>query len=1253
MKVNGIECTYRKPYFHLWRLFWQKRFGKYYEEKKDKKTGKVKNNWQKNFYWTTPIYLILMFPAIAFLTMIAIVGLLGADSLFLNSITSVAPQLADQLSEKYELFLLNPQGSANFVIYLNSQWYWFENVFFQEIDSNSIELWRETLKSLLEINNLSFFSSITVFMNNFSFYMSTFSPVLGIFLILTGSFDLLYIIGMLIRFNVGYFRMYRRAFKEEWGWIAEQAALERKIKHRDALWNYERYQQTLKTPGRQTYAVFLDDELYKEIGGNPSSGGWTIRTFITNKRSDIDFILKNRFLPKHIWEQEDSSIIIADFNIFKNEEDEVSANLEELKKNLEVFKGTPSTPASVLEECLEKINKEKARIKPTLDKISEKKQKWFEEHKFGVVISWGTHAIVEGATGGGKGESDVWPGLLASMGSIQRPSILFTFKTEKLEYLEYYTNHRNYEYWKMSYDRPNTVAHYNPISLMFTYNKLYRQLAFGKPEHITEYTPFDFENSFTIRWSTPGTKLHFEKTALLTKKDVLDFIDNFDKEYDKEYSIENSIFNFEKLKGWEEMTSYNFCISLKHYKSNALKILNTENPFPWYKQGTFPIWNSPLPNSVILKKQAVKDWYRVGNFVYETLEDYYNDLSNRKIDMQEKQKTLGADLIALVLKFDPTQAGDKNDIWKQFAQKIFVSLINFYLEMANYSPLFCEEYFNLPSISLWLNTFKNTDGPEGPENEWIEFWEFMDSKVEKGIFEPFESYPPAKEIYGQAQQTWSSSLSSLTGALTTYSAGQSLSNIILRDDINPFTFSYRPTLMAISPSQDPTSVQNQIIPLLLTTTESASAAIMNENIVNDQRKCPNPTLYLLDEAGSGFPPPKKLITNITSLGRSAGKFIALYYQNIYQIDEAKYPGQSEALRKEIFANSYLKKCVHSNAKTDAELWSQEFGNYRGSKISHQGQKKDFDQDRKWKSTTGGYSVEILPVFAIEEILKKPVQTIVGKFFDNIYLMSSPFLYQADAMDKWNKKWKEQSKKGSKEVFPLKVSYDDWKDDYYLDIFAAVKEYVAEQGESNKKQRLIDNHFPSFKIFLDNSIKKVKFNYLMVDAFPQEPKVEIEEETPEIFDLKVEEIEDKFEETVNNLLEGFEGFVPTSNNVDITQKTIISETIKDFVDDSTELEEAFNILKIKDEKLKEEIIDLSSLTIDNKVALINQDFSATFKIETDYINEETLSFDNNETFDLFIDALNSIPVEDKIENEIEIEKNTENLKTEILEDDENW
>lgn len=799
----------------------------------------------------------------------------------------------------------------------------------------------------------------------------------------------------------GYYRFWRKNWwKEEYKALSRAKNIATDIKKATALMTYKDY-----LDDDSTTTILLDTNYYDML--NPQEGhsgfGFSLTTFALTTQEDVDFVLKHKKIPKHIWE---STI-------------------------------TPFTTQNSDGPGWDKfVNSQ--RINP-----SDKTSKFKMSYVYGVILSWGVHSFVEGATGSGKGQTSVLPEVFANLSSKERPSIVLTFKAEYLKEYDFFAKIRGYEHWKLRLDDTPNSDSFNPIYLGYFFNLLYRQLRYGTPELITTYTPADLENSFTVRFKRGNSLQYEERNTLLTRKEVLTAIAAFEKN--------DNIFNYEPLKGWEnknsqgfyELLESDFITILKSYNTTistnedgfliknpyGIKISNVYKPLLFYPQGTLDLWNRKVNGKS--KKQTLKRWYRVGNFVYEFLSEYSgNNLKVRMNWCKQYEKTYSTEMIELV---NALNANKENSIWATWGMQISAFFYKLFLEAAEFSPKLTEEYFNLPSLLSWINSLKHNE--DKAKNDYsILYRNLMETKLK----ETWDSFEAAKSVYEVGSEQWGSIISMTTDLTSTFVAGDILP-IILRNDFNLLSLSLKPTFCSLTMAK--ADNLNKIMSILVKNVTDSSALILGET---SDRKLPVKTIFQLDEAGSGPPLPAASLKYVSSLGRSSGCFMNLAFQDLSQINEDRYPGQAEALKRELMQNSLLKKIIGISTEVNADYWSKEFGTYKsineGISIKENEGAEEFNFSSDIEEKVSGQSVVELPIFSSTEIKQKLKHQIIGKYagFKPFLLASPPF---------WSSPFISQIQSLAKNDFqePPKIaviSTETWQNDWYIDLAQELNNLIS-------------------------------------------------------------------------------------------------------------------------------------------------------------------------------------------------------------------
>lgn len=799
----------------------------------------------------------------------------------------------------------------------------------------------------------------------------------------------------------GYYRFWRKNWwKEEYKALTRAKNIATDIKKTTALMTYRDYLEDSSTT-----TILLDTNYYDML--NPKQGhpgyGFSLSTFVLTTQEDIDFVLKHNKVPKHIWE-------------------------------------TTITPFTTQNEASNVWGKfvNSQRINP-----DDKNSKFKMSYAYGVILSWGVHSLVEGATGSGKGQTSVLPEVFANLASVERPSIVLTFKAEFLKEYDFFAKIRGYEHWKIRLDDTPNSDSFNPIYLGYFFNLLYRQLQYGTPELITSYTPWDLENSFTVRFKRGNSPQYEERNTLLNRKEVLIAIATFEKN--------NNIFNYEPLKGWAnknaqgfyELLEADFITILKSYNTTiitneegqlvknryGIKISNVYKPLLFYPQGTLDIWNKKTNGKS--KKQTIKRWYRVGNFVYEFLSEHGgNNLKVRKNWCIQYQKTYSTEMVEMI---HSLQVNKETSVWTAWGLQLSTFFFSLFLEATEFSPMLTEEYFNLPSLLSWINSLKHASDPK--DNEYSVLYKNL---IETNLKESWKSFEATKSVYETPDDQWGSIISMTTDLTSTFTSGDLLP-IVLRNDFNLLALSLKPTFCSLTMAK--TDSLNKIMSILVKNITDSSALILGET---SDRKLPVKTLFQLDEAGSGPPLPAQSLKYVSSLGRSSGCFMNLAFQDLAQINDQRYPKEAESLKRELMQNALLKKIIGVTTFQNSDFWSKELGNYKsiteGITIKENAGAEEFNFSSKIEEKVSGQNVVELPIFSSTEIKEKLKHQIIGK-----YTNFNPFLLAAPPF--WASPFLSQIQSLAKNDFqePPKVaviSAENWQNDWYIDLVQELNNLVS-------------------------------------------------------------------------------------------------------------------------------------------------------------------------------------------------------------------
>lgn len=816
-----------------------------------------------------------------------------------------------------------------------------------------------------------------------------------------------------------YFREHIWNFDKSW-YLDDQKKQREKIRDKQIILNYEFYNKVSKLKERFVPVIF-DRELYKKYGNEKNKNGYSATgevmfTFLCNE-SEAKFIIQNGFLPESVFNRN-----VSDSNF------ESDLKIQSKKK---------------IQDYFELIGLHKDGINT--------KSKYY----YGAILSANKHSLMVGATGTGKGQYGVFPLLYANMLSTKPHSFVFTRKTELDDETEWLAQKYDYRTINLKLDNLTQSDNCNPFWVAMQWFKNKMALKYGKLQHITEYTVGECANFFELRLKRQNQKQVYSFECK-NRSEVIDAIRTFEKN--------NNIDYYKPLQNYNQLTDGDFKKAVKNYHYDnfvlqginqpTIKVTNLYNNTMWYQKEVLKEDANKKTNGYIddAKKniqeryQEVKDWYRVGNYVFLS-EEHYKQQKDDALATAENEIKESIAAVSEIMA-DNAPSSSSGGEWKQWGKTVVEFFIKFFIELAEHSPLLTEEYLNLTSLGAWMQ-LKNVSQED---NEWVNFFEMMKGNMNLNLPRQWTSISTAYQTFNAPAQQFGSIKSTAEQLFEKFGESSQLAPYLMRNDVDFFSLNKKQTIATFVFNQNTGSDTNLLLPIVTNLFFVASRPIISSNIVGSNARSAITTRYLLDEAGSGFPPPANLITNALELGRSQDYWITACYQSITQIDEKKYPQRSEAIINSYAGNTHVQKCIGVKTQKDVDFWVKLFGKFKyeekqysfGRGGNGMGEMEMNADAKKWKQVTG-VSVKEDDVFTASEIINKPDGKIltfvdeatIGNDINNkdkktklcIYSFNPPIAVSEILIQA-----QREAKKTKRTSNVPYLNMQNWKDDAFLDIF---------------------------------------------------------------------------------------------------------------------------------------------------------------------------------------------------------------------------
>lgn len=570
------------------------------------------------------------------------------------------------------------------------------------------------------------------------------------------------------------------------------------------------------------------------------------------------------------------------------------------------------------------------------------------------------HCLSEGDTGSGKTESFAIPEGIHILRSKEKPSLLFTCKggdevplTNQAKVLNVPTLH-------IKLNSPASSDSFNPLYLPWIYHMLMCQLKYGlSPINMTDLTPYEWENQYDIEIRKKDSKLIQSIQNIATKEELVEKLHYFTQDI--------TVYSFVKDYQDKSISLFELIEKFKTWENSDYIITNIKKHF---------LFSNRLEYWTLDKKKATKNWWLLGNWIFEDLNDYYSN-KDKLLGGIESEFTSSVDsVINNIVNEEKNQSTDA--FWNNQTKLISKFFIYTYTEMkelgdfTNHTYTISDNYLNIPGVCEWMSYFGK------------------DLKTFKSLAENgYENYIPTIKQYTSnfnfSDDTFSSIQGSINAITQYYNLKSPMLPIICKNYFNPFDFGLQQTLLVITTNNDESATANLLLKDIFGQISNCCNFIQT-NYVDKAGKntMPFPIRNVIDEAGSGAPIPWASLNNIATKGRSQKVLVSLYYQNFSQVQN-QYKTQNRPLNT-LLSNLKFTRCIKSSEQDSLNLWSDILG--KGFDVSYNDKEKDNPTLRNTKQEN--------PYFNREYILNKPDWQPLEKIanLQTINVASMPFFATA-------------------------------------------------------------------------------------------------------------------------------------------------------------------------------------------------------------------------------------------------------------------
>lgn len=511
------------------------------------------------------------------------------------------------------------------------------------------------------------------------------------------------------------------------------------------------------------------------------------------------------------------------------------------------------------------------------------------------------HVFNEGSTGSGKTQCYVKPETIHILRNNQYPSLLLTCKSGDEQVTVNQAKCLDIPVKHIQLDAPGKSIAYNPLFIPYLYHKMGRQLKYGtvSADPVINHTPYEYEQQYDIEIRKKGTYYIESLKDISSKEDLIKKLGTFTHD-------EQGVDRY--LKGWEKptITLFDMCQHFKNWENKDYVIMNISKHF---------LFSPRLEYWTEERKKTASKWYRYGNWIFESRDEYNNNRERLISTMDSSFSSAVDSVITNVLNEEknPTQ-----DAFWTNQVRIFLRLfIRSYFdiiemgELGNHKMVLTDTFLNIPALC-----------------EWLSFYGQSVKKMQE-LADPFlmNIVPTIKSEASQfhfSDNTFSSIQGSINAVTQYYNLKSPLLPIISRNDFNPLEFGIKQMLMVITTDNDSDALANILLKDIAGQLMGCCNFIMsNYRDKAGQATMPRPVRFVIDEAGSGAPIPWSTVNAIATKGRSQRVLEDLYYQTNAQV-KTQYPKEQGALDI-LLDNLQLKRCIKSSAEDSLRAWESILG----------------------------------------------------------------------------------------------------------------------------------------------------------------------------------------------------------------------------------------------------------------------------------------------------------------------------------------